>query len=424
MTDDRGVLRRIAWRELFPWLILLRTFRTATAPTILLAAVLGTILTPVARMAGSYVFLTSEDREAMRRFGTVDGFPPAPPPAASFATQVPEAVDSYLPHVPSAIEEAFYRFVEPFWRLFHLDLPLRHAAYYVFVILWTVAVWAFCGGFITRAAVSRLGPEQDVGPKETVQFVARRYLQYLFAPLYPLLGVGVIALLLMPLGLLMRLDVGVVLVGVVWIFVVLLGMLATWLLVGLLFGWPLMWPAIGAEREGDAFEAFSRSYAYVYGKPLHYLFYVVVAALFGTLCWAVVNYAATMVVELGFWGASWGSGSERMLQIREIAYNSPWYVVRGERFGALEAGAALIGLSLLLVRLIVTGFTFSFFFVNASAIYLLLRSDVDGKEMDEVYQPEDEMRFAAGRRAIAETPAAAGAPSSTTLEPSPTEEAE
>jgi len=398
MTDDSRVLRRIAWRDIFPWLIILRTFRTAMAPSVLLFASLGVVLSPAARVLGSYIFLTAEEREAIERFSAVDGYPPSTAPP--LATQVPEAIDGYLPHLPSAIEEAFFTLVEPFWRIFHLDLSIRNAAYYVFIVLWLVLVWAFCGGAITRIAVSRLGAEQDVGPRETVLFVARRYLHYVFAPLYPLLGVACLALLLAPVGLLMRLDVGVVLVGIFWIFVVLLGLVATWLLIGLLFGWPLMWPAIGAEREGDSFEAFSRSYSYVYGKPLHYLFYVIVAALFGTLAWALVNYAATMVAGFGFWGVSWGSGAERMQQVRTLAYSSPWYLLTSDDLSMLEFGAALIGLSLLLVKLIVTAFTFSFFWVNASAIYLLLRYDVDGKEMDEVYQPEDEMRFAAGRRAV------------------------
>lgn len=406
MTDDRGVLRGIAWREIFPWLMILRTFRTAVAPSVLLAAAAGTLVTPLARYVGAYVFLNADDREAMRTFASIDGYPPAPPPGASIATQVPQAIEGYLPHVPSAIEEAYFGYVEPFWRLFHLDLPLRHAAFYVFVSLWTIAVWAFFGGIITRLAVNRLGPQQNPNGRETVTFVARRYLQYFFAPLYPLLGIAVIVLLMIPLGLLMRLDVGVVLAGIVWIVVVLLGLIAAWLLIGLLFGWPLMWPAISSERDGDAFDAFSRSYAYVYGKPLHYLFYVIVAALFGTLCWALVHYGATMVVEFGFWAASWGSGGERMQVIRELAHRAPWHIGSGERFGTLEAGAALISTSLLLVRLLVTAFTFAFFWVNASAIYLLLRSDVDGKEVDEVYQLDEENRFAAGRRAIAETPSA------------------
>ena len=71
-----------------------------------------------------------------------------------------------------------------------------------------------------------------------------------------------------------------------------------------------MWPTISAERDGDPFEAFSRSYSYVYGKPLHYFFYVVVAAAFGALCWAVVPGRRLIVQEFGFWALAWGGGGE------------------------------------------------------------------------------------------------------------------
>ncbi len=405
MTDDSRVLRRVAWREIFPWLVLFRTFRTAVAPAVLLAAILGTLLSPVGRIAASYIFLTSAERAEIRDFSPAGGYPPAP--GAPISTQAPAAVERFLPDLPSGVVEAFYHFVEPVWRVFHLNLTVRHVAYYVFVVLWTIAVWAFFGGLITRIAVSRLGPDHPVGLREAAGLVARRYLQYVFAPLYPLVGVVFLALLLAPVGLLMRMDLGVLLVGVVWILVVAIGLFAVWLLIGVLFGWPLMWPAIGAEREGDAFEAFSRSYAYVYGKPLHYLFYVAVAALFGTLAWALVNYAATMVVEFGFWATSWGAGAERTQQIRELALASPGHLLTSGEANLMQRGAGLIGLWLTLVRTVVTAFTYSFFWVNAAAIYLLLRYDVDGKEMDDVYEPEDDLRFAAGKRAITSTPAPA-----------------
>ena len=49
------------------------------------------------------------------------------------------------------------------------------------------------------------------------------------------------------------------------------------LLLGLAFGWPLMWATISTEGT-DSFDALSRSYAYVFQRPLRYLFYVVVRA--------------------------------------------------------------------------------------------------------------------------------------------------
>jgi len=48
-------------------------------------------------------------------------------------------------------------------------------------------------------------------------------------------------------------------------------------------------------------------------------------------------------------------------------------------------GATLIGLVIGLINAVASAFRFSFFFCSASAIYLLLRHDVDEKEMDEVF---------------------------------------
>src|SRR5262249_1838712 len=153
----------------------------------------------------------------------------------------------------------------------------------------------------------------------------------------------------------------------------------------LIFGWPLMWPTISAERDGDAFEAFSRSYSYVYGKPLHYFFYVVVAAIFGALCWAVVEIAALFVQEFGFWALAWGGGGDPVARIHDLADT----LARGRGWpqtgnSLLDVGATLVGLVVAVIRSAAIAFRYTYFFCVASAIYLLLRYDVDEKEMDEI----------------------------------------
>jgi hypothetical protein len=153
-----------------------------------------------------------------------------------------------------------------------------------------------------------------------------------------------------------------------------------------LFGFPLMWPTISAERDGDAFEAFSRSFSYVYGKPLHYFFYVVIAALFGALCWAVVESAGAFIVEFGFWALAWGGTARHVVPLRQLAIDFAQGIPRPvETSTPLLIGSTLLGLVVGLIQATVIAFRYSFFFVAASAIYLLLRQDVDEKEMDEVY---------------------------------------
>ena len=50
------------------------------------------------------------------------------------------------------------------------------------------------------------------------------------------------------------------------------------LLLGLIFGWPLMFSTISTEGT-DAFDAISRSYAYVFQRPFHYLFYTILITI-------------------------------------------------------------------------------------------------------------------------------------------------
>jgi hypothetical protein len=56
MAEDRGVLRQIAWTELFPWLALGRSFRLAIQARLLLLAAAGILLTAAGWGMIGYVF--------------------------------------------------------------------------------------------------------------------------------------------------------------------------------------------------------------------------------------------------------------------------------------------------------------------------------------------------------------------------------
>ena len=371
-----NVLRTVAWHELFPWLILLRTFRIAISPALLTVATLAVLITPLGWYLGGVLFLTPEQRAAR-------------PSGSLLFESIPLDAAAYLPAgFQPALLDAYTQIAEPLARLFRLDLSLGEAAYYLFGFLCTIAIWSFPGGVITRKAIVQLATENPEDIRSSIAYACRRYLSYFLSPLYPLLVIALIAIPIAILGLLVWLlpGFGALVAGLLWVFVIIAGLVAAWLIGGLLFGWPLMWPTISAERDGDPFEAFSRSYSYVYGKPLHYFFYVVVAAAFGALCWAVVWGAAMLVQEFGFWALSWGSGGTTAAELRADALDFAAGDFRRESNQSLwNAGATLVGLFLALIHKVATAFRFTFFFTVASAIYLLLRRDVDEKEMDEIY---------------------------------------
>jgi hypothetical protein len=179
----------------------------------------------------------------------------------------------------------------------------------------------------------------------------------------------------------MRSDFGVVVAAVLWPLVLLLGLVTTILLLGLLFGWPLMWPTIAAE-ESDAFDALSRSYAYVYQRPLHLVFYAFVASVLGIAAIVLVSVFADAVIYFSRLSVAWGMGEARTSAVFAVEEAT------GDAAALAPTGAKLIRFWEGLVRTAQLAFAFAFFWASAAATYLLLRRQVDAADMDEIHPDE------------------------------------
>jgi hypothetical protein len=419
MTSERTVIRAISWRDLFPWLLLLRTVRLAAHPAALAAATLAFWLTIPGWWIGARVFLTAEQRTEL---SLQNGQLPAGGPQDMLASHLPLAAAEYFPASAGAVAEPYRRLSEPVARLLRIRGSVGEAAYCLWGTLWSLAVWGLAGGFISRLAIVRLATDEPEPLKTSARLALRRYLSYVLAPLYPLLGLLILALPIALLGLAIRLSPGggSVLVGLLWIFVVLAGLPAAWLLGGLLFGWPLMWPAISGEREGDSFEAFSRSFSYVYGQPVRYFFYVVVVLLLGALWLAVVQIAINLILGFAFGMLSWGAGGESVTEIQQlIVLIQAGAELPAERNELLAFGASLFALVTGIVQSVLHGFAYSYLFVAATGIYLLLRQDVDETEFDEIYLPAEERKASTPAPSTPASTAATATPPAESPAPSP-----
>jgi hypothetical protein len=401
-TENSVAVRKIIWRDIFPWLILVRVFRVAVAPGPLMLSTAAVAICSLGWWVSGFLFLPKED------FKLVHG--PSVLAQAHMQSEgmwklrpYPEAVRKYLPD--DSADEPYWRLSLPAMKLFQASTPFPYVVYYLVGFLITAAVWGFVGGIITRQALVILGCEQEYDWLDAARFVVRRYLQYFLAPIAPMLAIVAMGLLIVPLGWLMNVDFGVFIAGLLWIFVIALGLIAAWLIVGLVFGWPLMYGVIGSKRDGDALQAFSDSFSYVYGKPLHLLWYTAVALTLGGLALYVVNLFAVAAIEFGYWGASWGAGAQKIAAIRRDVD-----IVQGggeiTNSTMHEGGVELISLVMHFVQVIQSAVAYSYFFVSAAAIFLLMRYAVDEKEMDEVHLEEEEEQLETARRAmLSEQPA-------------------
>ena len=103
----------------------------------------------------------------------------------------------------------------------------------------------------------------------------------------------------------MKVSILAFLMALIWPFVLILGLLMAFLLLGALAGWPLMWATVSVEGT-DGFDALSRSYAYTYHRPWRLLWYVLFAGFLAVVSMFVVKLFASSAVTLGNWSIDWG----------------------------------------------------------------------------------------------------------------------
>lgn len=383
MKAERTVLHAIAWRDLCPWLILFRAWSIAISPGVLALASLAVLLTPVGWRCSEAVFIGAATREdpALAQFIAQQRVWPGGERRSG--GERPLLVD------PAAWSSenwslSLSRLTGPFRLLLsHRSLRFSEWLYLTSGVLWSLLVWGLAGATIARVALVRFGLDERVDIVRAGGLALSRLKSLLLAPLFPF---GAIALLTLPgvvVGWLLQLDAGVVVAGILWVFVLALGFVSALLVAGLAVGWPLMPVAIVAEENGDHLEAFHRAYSYVYSRPFHFLAYVLLALLIGGLGGLLVDVLAQLTLHMTAWSVSWGVGPDRWSTIASLP-------PAAGGSATLRVGQTLIGAVDRIVPLIATGFRYSFLFCAAAAVYLLLRQQVDEAEFDELYRDDDE----------------------------------
>jgi hypothetical protein len=394
MTDnDRGTLRSVAWSELCPWLVIFRTFRLAISFRVLLLGAIGILLT--VSVWGFFGWMFSESTTPQATGWTepytrctwrtvTDGMVPDQPEffhggsaqgTSDLRRAAGQSGDVYF--------FAWAQLTRPLWAVFSPNATNVDLACLLLCGLSSLAIWAFVGGAITRIVAVRLAVDERIGWGAALRHACKKWPAYFAAPLFPLCGVALAAIPVWIVAWLLRADLGMFLAAFLWPLLLAMGLIMTLLLLGLIFGWPLMWSTIATEGT-DSFDALSRSFAYTYQRPVHYLFFALVAAVFGWFGWLLVKNFAAGVVWLTYWSAGWSGGEDQVQAI----INLP--TAPGSIEGIGYAGAIIIRFWAGCVKLLAVGFIYGYFWTATSAIYYLLRRSVDATEMDEVYLDADQ----------------------------------
>ncbi len=268
-----------------------------------------------------------------------------------------------------------------------------HRVFSIFFGIILLALFSILGGTIARLAALDATDSSHVSVMVAMRFVLRRYLWFILTPVFPALLAGFCALLLAGGGLVFfNLPVLDMLGGFLFAVALFLGFSMAMLLVLTMAGHPMFYPALVVEGT-DSFDAVSRSFGYLVGRPWHWLFYSLLSLVYGaigyifistliylTLC--LTHFFVGMGVfsqvseNLGRWEALMPSP-----RLGQLLYDVDWYAGLGFT-GKLTAG--LIWVWCFFLTGIIGAYTISFYYSSNVLIYLLLRHSADKTRFDEI----------------------------------------
>jgi hypothetical protein len=325
----------------------------------------------------------------------------------------------FADEIPVLLEPLF-KFLTPVVYFFDRRAGVWEHLYLALVLLFTLAVWGFFGGAITRIAAVQFARGERITLRDALGFARDRWLSFFAAPIFPLFFLILMTIALIIFGFVELIPIfgDIFIAGLLWPIVLLTGFIMAIVLVGLV-GWPLMYATISTEAS-DSFDALSRSYSYVYQAPWHYLWYSVVACVYGAAVVFFVTFMASLLVFLGKWGVAqtpgmahfnrepsyffayaptsfgWrdllihdNPGAAAQETIDSAGLRVTHYGFTPEYRDALtwynRTGAVLVSIWIYLFFLLTLGFSYSFFWSAGTVIYFLMRRQVDDTDLDEVH---------------------------------------
>ena len=373
-----------------------RAFSVSISIPVLILATAALALIPVGWQLGGKLFVDADSttlNEVVENKSSLDYGIPDPneqsPPNEAILLAPWEGIKREFSPQRGTLSGVYKELVDPATKFFERHEDFKGPALWTLGGLWTLLVYAFFGGAISRIAVVQLGRGERVSLTDAVRYSFGKLQSYFMAPLFVIVAVVLMGLLIAVPSLLLNLGgIGTAVVAIFWFIAIILATAMAVMLVVLAFGWPLMWGVISAEETGDVFEATSRSFSYTIQRPLKYACYVVVALVIGGLGWWLVQLVTSLVVQLAIWSASWFWTADNIKQIQDLTGN-----VATTDSILLTFSASVIGFLNGLVLFLLAAYTFSYFWVGYAGIYLLLRKDADQTELDEVFMPSEDAQF-------------------------------
>lgn len=267
--------------------------------------------------------------------------------------------------------------------------------------IFSLVIMAFTGASIARLSALEMAGIERAPLKDVFVYAFRRLGTFIKTPLMPfaiILGLGLVLTLVGLVGAVPW--IGPIVVGAVFFLFLAVAFVLMLLLLGVLGGFHLLYPAVAVEG-ADAFDAMSRAFAYVYSRPWRLLWYSLVALVYGAITLLFVSFAVYLILMLSHMFAGWGinffgvrhgaySGYSELdtlwppPQFLNLAAPVNWWALSWGEY----AGSLLLHFWIYLLVTGIGAYVISYYFSSHTIIYLLLRRSVDGQNLREVFLDE------------------------------------
>lgn len=410
LPDESRKIYAVDWKAVAPVLHILRAFRIALHPSkLLLGLTFILLLYGVGRLMDgawpkkyswpTYKYATSVSLPPASQMGVMEGAQQMGPFMKFLNWEleslrlVTDGVISLNLGLTARAITAFV-FEGPLW------LFTTHP---VFAILFTAVLllcWAIFGGAIARIAAVHVTRDEKISIRNALRFSVGKVLSFGFAPLILaifLLGAGA-AIAAASLVLYIP-QIGPLVIGLAFIFILIVGFVMTLTLFGAVGGFSLMYPTVAVEGS-DAFDAISTSFSYVFAKPLRLLGYTVCAIIYGALSYLLVKWFVFILFALIHGFMAWFLNDAKTASFNlmfpppefdSLSHELEFEDIKQKLGIGGTVGASIIAFWYSFMVALLGAFVLSFYFSVSTILYTLLRHDVERTELDDVYlESEDE----------------------------------
>ena len=277
-----------------------------------------------------------------------------------------------------------------------------HTVYCIIFFVTALAVISVFGGAICRISALQFAQGEKPGLTEALRFSIKRFTSFFTTPFAPIGIIIFIGLFIFLLGLAGNIPrAGELIVGIGMPLALIAGALIAVILIGAAAGFNLMFPAVAYDGS-DCFDSISRSFSYVYARPWRMVFYTLITALYGAICYTFVRFFAFVLLwttrwflDLGIWVENSTKETDKLTAI----WPEPEFMnllgtgsITSNNWSE-ATGAFLVYIFLLVIVGLLASFIISFYFSANTIIYSLIRNKVDNTSLEDIYTHFDEVEI-------------------------------